>query len=56
MTTGSTHSKGESVHEKRRRYNQTVAALSRLSDFRLSDIGVSRKNIRAVAHEAVYGR
>lgn len=56
MTTASTDSKGESAHEKRRRYNQTVAALSRLSDFRLSDIGVSRKNIRAVAHEAVYGR
>lgn len=56
MTSYSVHSKGESAHEKRRRYNETVAVLSKLSDFRLSDIGVSRNSIPAVAHEAVYGR
>lgn len=56
MTTDSSHSNGESAHEKRRRYNQTVAVLSGLSDFRLSDIGVSRNKIHAVAREAVYGR
>ena len=55
MTIDSTHSKGASAHAKRRLYNRTVSELRRLSDFRLSDIGVSRNNIPEVAHKAVYG-
>ncbi|AJE47933.1 DUF1127 domain-containing protein [Celeribacter indicus] len=36
-------------------YRETVAELSGLSDRDLSDLGLSRASIRAVAHTAAYG-
>lgn len=37
-------------------YNQTVRELLTLSDRELADLGISRSDIRAVAHEAAYGK
>ena len=40
---------------KRRMYNRTVSELDALTGAELSDLGLSRANIRATAYEAVYG-
>ena len=40
--------------ERRRVYQQTVAELTNLSDRDLADLGLSRSNINAIAHEAAY--
>lgn len=37
-------------------YNQTVRELVILTDRELADLGISRADIRAVAHEAAYGK
>ena len=41
---------------RRAEYNQTVRELLVLSDRELSDLGLSRNDIRSVAHEAAYGK
>ena len=38
-----------------RKYQATYDELNALSDHGLADLGLSRLNIRDVAHEAVYG-
>lgn len=38
-----------------KQYTKTVAELSALSDRELRDLGVSRFDIRNIAHEATYG-
>lgn len=40
---------------KRKVYKQTFAELLSLSNRELADLGMSRANIRSVAHEAAYG-
>ncbi len=37
-------------------YQQTLRELQALSDRELADLGISQHNIRALAHEAAYGR
>ena len=37
-------------------YNQTVRELVVLTDRELADLGILRADIRAVAHEAAYGK
>ena len=37
-------------------FNQTVRELAVLTDRELSDLGISRADITAVAHEAAYGK
>ncbi len=49
----------EDVKEKQTlyaEYRRTFKELDDLSDRELSDIGVDRANIRAIAHEHVYGK
>lgn len=38
-----------------RLYRATLAELSHLSDRDLSDLGINRHSIRAIAHQSVYG-
>lgn len=38
-----------------RTYRRTVDELAALSDRELSDLGLSRQDIRSIAHESVYG-
>ncbi len=40
---------------QRRSYRQTVNALSQLSDYELTDLGLSRHSIHSDAWQAVYG-
>ena len=42
--------------ERRRVYLRTVAELTNLSDRDLADLGLSRTNINAIAHEAAYSK
>lgn len=42
--------------QRRRVYRQTLAELSALSDRDLSDLGLHRSLIRAVAKDAAYGK
>ena len=37
-------------------FNQTVRELNTLTDRELADLGIARADIRAVAHEAAYGK
>ena len=41
--------------ERYKAYRATCAELNALTDRQLSDLGMGRKSIRAVAHRAVYG-
>ena len=43
-------------HAKWRTYHRTLNELSALSDRDLADLGLDRSGIRAVAHEAAYGK
>lgn len=47
---------GRQALERRRIYLQTVAELTNLSDRDLADLGLSRTNINAIAHEAAYSK
>lgn len=42
--------------QRRRIYDQTLRELSALSDRDLSDLGMNREMVSAVAREAAYGR
>ncbi|NGQ91090.1 DUF1127 domain-containing protein [Rhodobacter sp. HX-7-19] len=37
-------------------FNQTVRELNTLTERELADLGIARADIRAVAHEAAYGK
>ena len=41
--------------QRRAIYRTTFAELDALSDRDLNDLGLARRNIRAVAHDAAYG-
>lgn len=41
--------------ERYKAYRATCAELNALTDRQLSDLGMDRKAVRAVAHRAVYG-
>jgi uncharacterized protein YjiS (DUF1127 family) len=41
---------------RRRTYARTVAELNALTDRELTDLGISRVDIRSIAHEAAYGK
>jgi len=40
---------------KRKTYNSTLNELEMLSQRELDDLGITRSNIRKIAHEAAYG-
>jgi uncharacterized protein YjiS (DUF1127 family) len=42
--------------QQRRVFASTVAELNALTDRELADLGIARASIRAIAHEAAYGR
>ncbi|RLJ59071.1 uncharacterized protein DUF1127 [Litoreibacter meonggei] len=43
-------------HAKNRLYRETLDELQALSSRELADLGMSRANLKSIAHEAAYGK